>query len=80
MGKHHWIWLLRKATLTLSHCEFNLIVLFINYSRLRLHDMKDEFNDDQNSTMDETVESFIGDLAAKQQGNISRKCSNHNGD
>jgi hypothetical protein len=29
--------------------------------------MKEEFNDDQNSTMDETVEDFIGDLAAKQE-------------
>uniref|UniRef100_A0A914H2P7 Uncharacterized protein n=1 Tax=Globodera rostochiensis TaxID=31243 RepID=A0A914H2P7_GLORO len=51
---------------------------------LRLHDMKDEFNDDQNSTMDETVESFIGDLAAKQehlrQGNAQTTPNDaHNG-
>uniref|UniRef100_A0A183BSQ4 Arf-GAP domain-containing protein n=1 Tax=Globodera pallida TaxID=36090 RepID=A0A183BSQ4_GLOPA len=51
---------------------------------LRLHDMKDEFNDDQNSTMDETVESFIGDLAAKQehlrQGNAQTTSNDaHNG-
>uniref|UniRef100_A0A1I8BL30 Arf-GAP with coiled-coil, ANK repeat and PH domain-containing protein 2 n=1 Tax=Meloidogyne hapla TaxID=6305 RepID=A0A1I8BL30_MELHA len=38
-----------------------------NVTLLRLHDMKEEFNDDQNSTLDETVESFIGDLAAMQE-------------
>ncbi|KAL3113706.1 hypothetical protein niasHT_016796 [Heterodera trifolii] len=47
--------------LAVERCHADIVTL------LRLHDMKEEFNDDQNSTMDETVESFIGDLAAKQQ-------------
>ncbi|KAF7635551.1 hypothetical protein Mgra_00005093 [Meloidogyne graminicola] len=47
--------------IAVEKCHADIVTL------LRLHDMKDEFNDDQNSTLDETVESFIGDLAAMQE-------------
>uniref|UniRef100_A0A915NAM5 Uncharacterized protein n=1 Tax=Meloidogyne javanica TaxID=6303 RepID=A0A915NAM5_MELJA len=46
--------------IAVEKCHADIVTL------LRLHDMKEEFNDDQNSTLDETVESFIGDLAAMQ--------------
>jgi hypothetical protein len=38
---------------------------FLNF-RLRLHDMREEFSDDYDTNVDETVDSFIDDLAAKK--------------